>query len=51
MPITDVFHAAADLGGVLNSAYTHRSVFQGVGRTPQTDENTVLLNFRYYPFQ
>jgi hypothetical protein len=32
-------------------AYTHRSVFQGLGRTPQTDENTVLLSFRYYPFQ
>ena len=32
-------------------AYTHRSIFQGVGRTPQTDENTVLLSFRYYPFQ
>ncbi len=32
-------------------AYLHRSVFQGIGRTPQTDENTVLLSFRYYPFQ
>ena len=32
-------------------SYTHRSVFQGVGRTPQTDENIVLLSFRYYPFQ
>ena len=32
-------------------SYTHRSVFQGVGRTPETDENIVLLSFRYYPFQ
>ena len=32
-------------------SYTHRSIFQGVGRTPSTDENTVLLSFRYYPFQ
>jgi hypothetical protein len=32
-------------------AYTHRSIFQGEGRTPSTDENTVMLSFRYYPFQ
>ncbi len=32
-------------------SYTHRAVFQGVGRTPNTDENIVLLSFRYYPFQ
>ncbi len=32
-------------------SYTHRSIFQGVGRTPQTDENIVFLSFRYYPFQ
>jgi hypothetical protein len=32
-------------------AYTHRSIFPGIGPTPKTDENTVLLSFRYYPFQ
>lgn len=32
-------------------SYTHRAVFQGVGRTPGTDENIVMLSFRYYPFQ
>ncbi len=32
-------------------SYVHRSVFQGVGRTPQTDDNMVFLSFRYYPFQ
>ncbi len=32
-------------------SYTHRAVFQGVGRTPSTDENIVMLSFRYYPFQ
>ena len=32
-------------------SYVHRSVFQGVGRTPQTDDNLVFLSFRYYPFQ
>jgi len=32
-------------------SFTHRAVLQGVGRTPQTDENIVLLSFRYYPFQ
>ena len=32
-------------------SYVHRSVFQGVGRTPQTDDNVVFLSFRYYPFQ
>ena len=32
-------------------SYTHRSVYAGVGPTPKTDENIVLLSFRYYPFQ
>jgi hypothetical protein len=32
-------------------SYTRRMAFQGVGPTPQTDENIVLLSFRYYPFQ
>jgi hypothetical protein len=34
-------------------SYTHRSVFQGAGttETPKTDENVVMLSFRYYPFQ
>jgi len=32
-------------------SYTHRMAFQGVGPTPQTDENIVMLSFRYYPFQ
>jgi hypothetical protein len=32
-------------------SYTHRSVFQGIGPTPKTDENIVMLSFRYYPFQ
>ncbi len=31
--------------------YAHRSVFQGLGRTPETDENMVFLSFRYFPFQ
>lgn len=32
-------------------SYTHRSVFQGLGPTPKTDENIVMVSFRYYPFQ
>lgn len=32
-------------------SYVHRSVFQGVGPTPQTNDNLVFLSFRYYPFQ
>ena len=38
-------------------SYTHRAIFQGdqgvagAGRTPGTDENIVLVSFRYYPFQ
>jgi hypothetical protein len=32
-------------------SYTRRMAFQGVGPTPQTDENIVMLAFRYYPFQ
>ncbi|HTZ69754.1 MAG TPA: hypothetical protein VMB71_03800 [Acetobacteraceae bacterium] len=31
-------------------SYTHRSVFQGVGPTPKTDDNMLFLSFRYYPF-
>ncbi len=30
--------------------YTRRTIFQGVGPTPKTDENTIFLSFRYYPF-
>ena len=32
-------------------SYTRRMAFQGVGPTPQSDENMVFLSFRYYPFQ
>jgi hypothetical protein len=32
-------------------SYTRRFAFQGVGGAPQTDENIVMLSFRYYPFQ
>ena len=32
-------------------SYTHRSIFAGSGPTPKTDENILLLSFRYYPFQ
>lgn len=34
-------------------SYIYRSIFQGSGnvRTPHTDQNQVLLSFRYYPFQ
>ena len=32
-------------------SYTHRSIFQGLGPTPKTDDNIVMLSFRYYPFQ
>jgi TolA-binding protein len=32
-------------------SYTHRTIFQGVGPTPKTDDNMVFLSFRYYPFQ
>ena len=32
-------------------SYTHRSIYSGVGPTPKTDENMMLLSFRYYPFQ
>jgi len=32
-------------------SYTHRTIFQGVGPTPKTDENTLLVSLRYYPFQ
>jgi hypothetical protein len=31
--------------------YLKRSIYHGVGPTPKTDENTLLLSFRYYPFQ
>jgi hypothetical protein len=31
--------------------YTHRDVFQGVGPTPQTDDNMVFVSLRYFPFQ
>ena len=32
-------------------SYTHRDVFQGVGPTPQTNDNMVFFSMRYYPFQ
>ena len=32
-------------------SYTHRDVFQGVGPTPQTNENMVFLSLRWFPFQ
>jgi hypothetical protein len=32
-------------------SYTRRMAFQGVGPTPQSDDNMVFLAFRYYPFQ
>jgi hypothetical protein len=32
-------------------SYTYKSVFSGVGGAPSTDENIVMLSFRYYPFQ
>jgi hypothetical protein len=32
-------------------SYTRRMAFQGVGPTPQSDENIVMLSLRYYPFQ
>ena len=32
-------------------SYTHRSIFQGIGPTPKTDDNMLFLSFRYYPFQ
>ena len=31
-------------------SYTRRFVFQGLGPTPQTDDNMVFLSFRYFPF-
>jgi hypothetical protein len=30
-------------------SYTHRTIFQGIGPTPKTDENMLFLSFRYYP--
>ena len=32
-------------------SYTHRSIFDGVGGSPSTDENIAMFSFRYYPFQ
>jgi hypothetical protein len=32
-------------------SYTRRFTFEGVGGAPQTDENVVMMSFRYYPFQ
>ena len=34
----------------LQYSYTRRFVFQGVGPTPQTDNNMLFLSFRYFPF-
>jgi hypothetical protein len=32
-------------------SYVHRSVFGGIGPTPETDDNMLFLSFRYFPFQ
>jgi len=32
-------------------SYTRRLAFEGVGGAPSTNENIVMLSFRYYPFQ
>jgi hypothetical protein len=32
-------------------SYTRRLAFEGVGGAPSTNENVVMLAFRYYPFQ
>jgi hypothetical protein len=32
-------------------SYTKRNIFDGIGGSPSTDENIVLLSFRYLPFQ
>lgn len=32
-------------------SYTHKSIFEGVGGNPSTNENIVMFSFRYYPFQ
>ncbi len=32
-------------------SYTRRTTFSGVGGSPGTDNNTVLVSFRYLPFQ
>jgi hypothetical protein len=32
-------------------SYTKRNIFNGIGGSPSTDENIVLLSFRYLPFQ
>ena len=32
-------------------SYTKRSIFQGLGGSPSTDENIIFLTFRYLPFQ
>ena len=34
-----------------NYAFIHRSIFQGVGKTPDANENAFYLSFRYFPFQ
>jgi Tfp pilus assembly protein PilN len=31
-------------------SYTHRTIYQGIGPTPKTDDNMIFLSFRYYPF-
>ncbi len=35
----------------LQYSYTDRSIFKGVGPTPKTNDNMVMLSLRYYPFQ
>jgi hypothetical protein len=33
-----------------SDSYTRRNIFNGVGGSPNTDENIAMLSFRYYPF-
>jgi hypothetical protein len=35
----------------LSYSYLHRSTFEGTGGAPTTNDNIVMLSFRYYPFQ
>lgn len=32
-------------------SYTHKTAFAATGGTPKTDENMVMMSFRYFPFQ
>lgn len=35
----------------LQYSYTKRQIFSGIGGSPKTDDNIVMLSFRYLPFQ